>query len=86
MIKKNLKILIITTVIILLPILAGVVMWDRLPEQMPTHWNADGEIDGWSSKGFAVFGLPLVMLGVQLLAAFATFSDPVSLIRKACSR
>lgn len=76
MIKKNLKTLIITSVAILLPILAGIILWDKLPDQIPTHWNAQGEIDGWSSKTFAIFGLPLIMLAIQWLAVIVTCSDP----------
>ena len=76
MIKKYLKILIITSVVIILPMLAGIILWDQLPQQIPTHWNAAGEIDGWSSKPFAVFFLPLLMLAIQWLCVFATFSDP----------
>ena len=76
MIKKNLNILIITSIVILLPVLAGVVLWDTLPEQIPTHWNAAGEIDGWSSKTFAIFGLPLMMLAMHWLCALATAADP----------
>ena len=26
-------------------------MYPGLPDPMPTHWNAAGEVDGWSSKG-----------------------------------
>ena len=76
MIKKNLKVLIITSIILLLPILAGVILWNQLPEQMPTHWNAAGEIDGWSSKAFAVFGLPLIMVAAQWLCMLGTAADP----------
>ena len=76
MIKKNLKTLIITSIVILLPILAGVFLWDKLPEQIPTHWNANGEVDGWSSKAFAVFGLPCIMLALQWLCALGTAADP----------
>jgi uncharacterized membrane protein len=76
MIKKNIKILVITSVITLLPILAGLILWNQLPEQMPTHWNAAGEIDGWSSKPFAVFCLPLILLGAQWLCVIATSADP----------
>ena len=61
MIKKHLKLLIITSVVILLPILAGVILWNRLPDTMVTHWGADGVADGWSGKGFAVFVLPLIL-------------------------
>ena len=76
MIKKNLNILIITSIVILLPVLAGVVLWDTLPEQIPTHWNAAGEIDGWSSKTFAIFGLPLMMLAMHWLCVLVTAADP----------
>ena len=76
MIKKNLKVLILTTVVMLLPILAGLILWDQLPEQMPTHWNAAGDVDGWSGKAFAVFGLPLIMVAAQWLCMLGTAADP----------
>ena len=76
MIKKNWKALIISSIVILLPILAGIILWNQLPEQMPTHWNAAGEVDGWSSKPFAVFGLPLILLAVQWLCMLGTCADP----------
>ena len=76
MIKKNWKTLIICTIITILPIFIGLILWNQLPEQIPTHWNAAGEVDGWSSKPFAIFGLPLVMLGVQWLCVLGTLADP----------
>ena len=76
MIKKNLKTLIITSIVILLPILAGLILWNQLPDPMPSHWNAAGEIDGWSSKPFAVFGLPLILLAAQWLCMLGTAADP----------
>lgn len=76
MIKKNWKTLMITSLVILLPVLAGVILWNQLPEQMPTHWNASGEVDGWSSKPFAVFGLPLILLAAQWLCMLGTLADP----------
>ena len=76
MIKKNLKVLILTTVVMLLPIFAGLILWNQLPEQMPTHWNAAGDVDGWSSKPFAVFGLPLIMVAAQWLCMLGTAADP----------
>ena len=76
MIKKNLRLLVITSIVILLPILAGVLLWDRLPDMIPSHWNMAGDVDGWSSKPFAVFGMPLILLGAQWLAVLATLADP----------
>ena len=76
MIKKNWKQLLITSIIILLPILAGLILWEQLPEKIPTHWNINGEIDGWSSKPFAVLGLPAILLAVQWLCVLGTAADP----------
>lgn len=76
MIRKYWKILLITSITILLPVLAGLILWNQLPAQMPTHWNAAGEIDGWSSKPFAVFGLPGIMLAAQWLCLLGSLADP----------
>lgn len=76
--KVSKRKLIITSVIILLPVIFGLVMWNQLPDPMPTHFGADGQADGWSSKAFGVFGLPLIMLGVHLLCIFASVADPKS--------
>ena len=76
MIKKNWKLLLLTSVVILLSIFAGLFLWNRLPEQVPIHWNAAGEVDGWSSKPFAVFGLPLIMTAALWLCALGTGTDP----------
>ena len=76
MIKKNWKTLLITSLILLVPMLAGILLWNRLPEQVPSHWNAAGEIDGWSSKSFSVFCMPLILLAAQWLCVIATGADP----------
>ncbi len=78
MLKQNKGKIIVTTLITLLPMLAGLCLWSFLPERVPTHWNFAGEIDGWSSKGFAVFGLPGIMLAAHLICVFATAADPKS--------
>ena len=76
MIKKHWKLLTITSILILLPVVAGLVLWNQLPEQLPTHWNASGEVDGWSSKPFAIFGLSGIMLAAQWLCTLGTGADP----------
>lgn len=78
MIKKNLKTLIITSIITLLPILAGLILWDKLPEQIATHFNAEGAADGLSSKAFAVFGLPVLLLVLHWICTLGTSADPKS--------
>ncbi|MBQ3156237.1 MAG: SdpI family protein [Clostridia bacterium] len=77
MLKKYRKTLIITTIITLLPMLAGIILWNKLPEQFPIHFNAAGEVDGWSSKTFGVFGLPLILVAFQWLCGLGSLKmDP----------
>ena len=72
---KNKKYWLITSAITLVPILLGLILWNKLPDQLPTHFGVDGAADGWSGKGFAVFGLPLMMLGFHIVIFFATRLD-----------
>ncbi|MGM9951746.1 MAG: SdpI family protein [Lysinibacillus sp.] len=76
MIENNKWKLIVSSVVVLLPILAGLFLWNELPEQMTTHWGADGNADGWSSRTFAVVGLPLILLAVHWVCIFLTAKDP----------
>ena len=76
MIKKNKKLIILSSIIILLPALAGIIMWDMLPQRIATHWGASGEADGFSGKAFTVFGLPMIMLALHFLCVFVTAKDP----------
>ena len=73
---RHKKTLIISSILILLPVVFGVALWDRLPDPMPTHFDADGMPNGWSSKPFAVFGIPLFLLAMQWFCLLATGADP----------
>ena len=78
MIKKNKAALIVTSIVILIPILIGLLLWDRLPEQVPTHWGIDGEVDGWSNKAVAVFIFPCILLAIHWLCVIVSSIDPHS--------
>ena len=73
---KYKKSIIISTAFTLLPMLIGLVLWNQLPDQMTTHWGADGVADGFGGKGIVVFFLP-ILLAVMNLGCFAiTGLDP----------
>lgn len=76
MLKQNKWKLLATSLITLLPALIGVFLWPRLPEQMVTRFGVDGTAEGWSSKAFAVFGLPLILLAAHLFCILVTSVDP----------
>lgn len=52
--------------------------WTQIPagEQVPTHWNAAGEVDGYSSKTFALLFLPGLMLLLTPVLVFLPRIDP----------
>ncbi|MBQ8869139.1 MAG: SdpI family protein [Oscillospiraceae bacterium] len=76
MIKQNKLKTVISTLAILLPIFVGLILWDKLPETIATHFGIDNNANGWSSKGFAVFGIPLVMAALHLFCLVVTSLDP----------
>ncbi|MBQ1477535.1 MAG: SdpI family protein [Erysipelotrichaceae bacterium] len=76
MLKANRKTLIITSIVTILPVLIGVIYWNRLPDVMATHFGTNNEANGFSSKAFAVFGIPAFLLAVLWLGAFVTARDP----------
>lgn len=74
--KEYKKTIIITSIIILLPIIVGVALWDKLPNEVATHFGVNGEPDGWSNKLFAIIGLPVFLVFLHLLCFAATVADP----------
>lgn len=67
MIKENKLNIILSSLITLFPMLVGVIFWNKLPNSMATHFGVSGAADGFSSKAFAVFGLPLMLLAFHWL-------------------
>ncbi len=64
------KSLILTCIVCLLPILLGIALWDSLPDTMAIHFNINNEADNFAPKGFVVFGLPLLIMLLQIFCCF----------------
>ena len=77
-IKINKKLVLFTSILILLPSLVGCVFWNQLPEEIPTHFNLLGQADGYNHKMSAIFGLPTLMLLMHWLLLFIMIKDPKS--------
>lgn len=76
MIRQHKKMLILTSVITLLPIVIGLILWRQLPASVAIHFGVDNQPDGYCSKAFAVFGLPVMMLFFHFICIVATNIDP----------
>lgn len=62
--------------IILCSFIAGAVLYSRLPEQVPSHWNFKGEIDSYSSRFWGAFGIPLMTAVIYVLMLVLPLIDP----------
>ena len=48
----------------------------QLPDPVPTHWNAAGEVDGWTPKPWGVWLMPVITLGTFLVLLVLPFISP----------
>ncbi|MBR5808529.1 MAG: DUF1648 domain-containing protein [Clostridia bacterium] len=62
----------VTGFVCLLPILLGLLIWDKLPDIMPIHFDINNNPDNFASKEFAVLGLPVLMVIFQGIVCFET--------------
>ena len=67
---------IIQLAVCLLPFVIGAVFYRRMPEQMATHFDFNFQPDDYSSREFALFGIPAVMTGLFILCAGLLEVDP----------
>ena len=77
--REHRMLLVLTSAIILLQMLVGVLLWDRLPDPMATHFNFQGEPDGFTSKPFAVFGMPLLLLGLHYMCLLLSCASNIQM-------
>jgi len=70
-----------TTFVVLLLVVAativGVVLWNRLPDPMASHWGPNDEVNGYMSKFWGVFLMPLITLGMMVLFLIIPSIDPL---------
>jgi len=68
---------ILSALLIILATIGVVLLWGKLPNPMPSHWNADGQIDGYMPKFWGVFLLPLITAGLVGLFLLLPKLDPL---------
>lgn len=62
--------------IVALTLVLATAIYPSLPEQVPVHWNAAGEVDGYGSRFTGAFGIPLLNLGLLLMMKYLPAIDP----------
>ncbi len=67
---------VIAGILVIINIIIGIWAYPRLPEQVPSHWNLAGQVDGYSGALTGAFLLPLITLGVYILFWIIPRIDP----------
>jgi uncharacterized membrane protein len=67
---------IVTLLIVVGTVGVSALLYPSLPQQIPTHWNIRGEIDGYGNKDWALFLLPGMMIPLILLFYFLPALSP----------
>ena len=62
--------------IIIIPAIYLLAIWADLPEEVPMHWNASGEIDRYGSKNELVGLLFMLNLPLYVILKYAPKIDP----------
>jgi uncharacterized membrane protein len=68
--------LLLSTVLCLLPIVLGLIVYDKLPEQVAVHFDSTGAPNNYLPKGIAVFGLPVIFAVLNIITHFRLNHDP----------
>lgn len=74
--KINTSTIIITTLICLIPVIIGAILYPKLPDEIVTHWGANGEPNGWSHKFTGAIVFPGILVILNLIIAPLLRIDP----------
>jgi len=63
--------------VILLSFIIGIYFYPQMPEKIASHWNAQGQVDGYMSKFWGLFLMPLLSMMLFLLFIAIPKIDPL---------
>jgi uncharacterized membrane protein len=69
--------IIVALVMIVAATLVGVALWNRLPDPMASHWDANDQVNGYISRFWGVFLMPLMTTGLVLFFLTIPRIDPL---------
>ena len=55
----------------------GIYIYPQMPERMASHWGMEGQVDGYLSKFWGVFLLPIIFLVMAILFIIIPRIDPL---------
>jgi uncharacterized membrane protein len=68
---------IIVIAIVALSFIVGIYFYGKMPARMASHWNVRNEVDGYMSRFWGLFLMPIIGLGLVLLFIAIPRIDPL---------
>lgn len=62
--------------LMILTLIISLLLYPKLPDKMPSHWNIKGEVDAYSSKLSGVLNINLMNIGFYFLFLIIPSIDP----------
>ena len=62
---------------VIVSFIIGIYLYSQMPEQMASHWNAQGQVDDYMPRFWGVFLMPLVLVVLTLLFIIIPRIDPL---------
>lgn len=56
--------------------ITAAIRWSSVPDRIPIHWNASGDVDGYGGRFVGLLLVPILALGVYALLALIPRLDP----------
>ena len=67
----------ISIIIVLLSFLIGIFSYQYFPDKIASHWGSDGQVNGYMSKFWGIFLVPIISIAMLLLFYFLPKLDPL---------
>ncbi len=68
--------IIFSTAACLLPMALSALVYDRLPAQVPIHFNASGTADNYAPRAIAAYCIPALLAVINIFVHFLLNNDP----------
>jgi uncharacterized membrane protein len=67
----------IVLAIALISFIIGITLYPQMPERMASHWNAQGLADGYTSRFWGIYLMPIISLVLLVLLLLVPRIDPL---------
>jgi len=71
------KLILLSFLVVLLSLAISIYLYPSMPDKIISHWNAQGEVNGYMPKFIGLFLLPIISILLLLLFLALPYLDPL---------